>query len=161
MKKFVLLVAFCAAALMVFEESQNATPEETRLDDLRVERDIQRAALPLEQAIKLVRGNGELTLAVFEDPNCPYCKKLDKKLAQLDNVTLYIFLYPILSEDSLSKSRRIWCADAPVQVWRDWMVNQKIPAGTESCDVTAIRNNLKFGQQTLGIRGVPYLLRVN
>jgi thiol:disulfide interchange protein DsbC len=112
--------------------------------------------LPLDQAIKQVRGNGKRVLAIFEDPNCTYCKRLDKDLVKLDNVTLYIFLYPVLSEDSVVKSRQIWCANDKTKAWSDWMVGDRIPLGAGSCDTTAILNNRDFGEK-LSIRGTPTL----
>ena len=78
--------------------------------------------LPLERAIKQVKGDGRRVLATFEDPNCGYCKRLAKDLQKLDNVTVYTFLYPILSEDSVRKSRQIWCASDRAKAWSDWMV---------------------------------------
>ena len=66
--------------------------------------------LPLDAAFKTVRGNGKRTLAVFSDPNCPYCKRFEKDLAKIDDVTIYTFLYPILSPDSHEKAKAIWCS---------------------------------------------------
>ncbi|MCE1172862.1 MAG: DsbC family protein, partial [Azovibrio sp.] len=94
--------------------------------------------LPLNQAIKQVKGNGKRVLATFEDPNCGYCKRLAKDLSKLDNVTIYTFLYPILSEDSIKKSRQIWCAADKAKAWNDWMVDGKAPTGKDDCDTTAI-----------------------
>lgn len=110
--------------------------------------------LPLNQAIKQVKGNGKRVLASFEDPNCGYCKRLAKDLAKLDNVTIYTFLYPILSEDSIKKSRQIWCSADKVKAWNDWMVDGKAPTGKDDCDTTAIINNQEFGQK-LRITGTP------
>lgn len=110
--------------------------------------------LPLNQAIKQVKGNGKRVLASFEDPNCGYCKRLAKDLAKLDNVTIYTFLYPILSEDSIKKSRQIWCSADKVKAWNDWMVDGKAPSGKDDCDTTAIINNQEFGQK-LRITGTP------
>jgi thiol:disulfide interchange protein DsbC len=67
-------------------------------------------SLPLKDAFTIVRGNGKRKLAVFEDPNCGYCKRFERDLQKVDNVTVYMFLYPILSPDSAEKSRNIWCA---------------------------------------------------
>lgn len=110
--------------------------------------------LPLKQAIKHVKGNGKRVMAIFEDPNCGYCKRLAKDLVKLDNVTLYIFLYPILSEDSIKKSRQIWCSADQAKAWSDWMVGGKAPSGKDDCDTTAIINNQEFGQK-LRITGTP------
>ncbi|NJD23904.1 MAG: DsbC family protein [Betaproteobacteria bacterium] len=112
--------------------------------------------LPLERAIKQVRGDGKRVIATFEDPNCGYCKRLAKDLQKLDNVTIYTFLYPILSEDSTKKSRQIWCAADRAKAWNDWMVDGRAPGGKEDCDVSAIARNQDFGRR-LNITGTPTL----
>lgn len=112
--------------------------------------------LPLNQAIKQVKGNGKRVLASFEDPNCGYCKRLAKDLTKLDNVTIYTFLYPVLGEDSIKKSRQIWCSADKAKTWNDWMVEGKAPTGKDDCDTTAIINNQEFGQK-LRISGTPTL----
>ncbi|WP_371323387.1 DsbC family protein [Dechloromonas sp. ZY10] len=110
--------------------------------------------LPLERAIKQVRGDGKRVLATFEDPNCGYCKRLARDLLKLDNVTVYTFLYPILSEDSVKKSRQIWCAADRSKAWNDWMVEGKAPSGRDDCDTAAIAKNQEFGRK-LNISGTP------
>lgn len=112
------------------------------------------ADLPLERAIKHVRGDGKRILVTFEDPNCGYCKKLAKDLLKLDNATVYIFLYPILSEDSVRKSKQIWCASDRAKAWNDWMVDGKVPPAKDSCDTTAVTKNQEFGRK-LNITGTP------
>jgi len=81
--------------------------------------------LPLDRAIKQVRGDGKRVMATFEDPNCGYCKRLAKDLQKLDNVTIYTFLLPILSEDSVHKSKQIWCSADRAKAWNDWMLTPK------------------------------------
>jgi thiol:disulfide interchange protein DsbC len=110
--------------------------------------------LPLELAVKQVRGDGKRTFATFEDPNCGYCKKLAKDIAKLDNVTIYTFLYPILSPDSLDKSKQIWCATDRAKAWNDWMVDGKAPAGKSDCDTTAVQKTIEAGRK-LAINGTP------
>ena len=110
--------------------------------------------LPLERAIKQVRGDGKRVMATFEDPNCGYCKRLAKELQKLDNVTIYTFLLPILSEDSVHKSKQIWCSSDRAKVWNDWMVDGKAPAGREDCDTAAVTKNQEFGRK-LNITGTP------
>lgn len=110
--------------------------------------------LPLDRAIKQVRGDGKRVLATFEDPNCGYCKRLAKELQKLDNVTVYVFLYPILSEDSVRKSKQIWCAADRSKAWNDWMIDGKAPAGREDCDTSAVTKNQEFGRK-LNISGTP------
>lgn len=112
--------------------------------------------LPLENAMKMVRGNGKRILATFEDPNCGYCKKLARDLQKLDNVTIYTFLLPILSEDSYRKAKQIWCAPDRTRTWLDWMVDGKAPGGREDCDVSAITKNQELGAR-LRITGTPTL----
>lgn len=110
--------------------------------------------LPLELAVKQVRGDGKRSFATFEDPNCGYCKKLAKDIAKLDNVTIYTFLYPILSPDSLEKSKQIWCSADKAKAWNDWMVEGKAPAGKSDCDTTAVQKTVETGRK-LAINGTP------
>ena len=110
--------------------------------------------LPLERAIKQVKGDGKRIMATFEDPNCGYCKRLAKDLQKLDNVTIYTFLYPILSEDSVRKSRQIWCSADRAKVWNEWMLEGKAPSGKEDCDTSAVTRNQEYGQK-LNISGTP------
>ena len=110
--------------------------------------------LPFERAIKQVRGDGKRVLATFEDPNCGYCKRLAKDIQKLDNVTVYTFLYPILSEDSIRKSKQIWCSGDRAKAWNDWMIEGRAPAGKEDCDTSAVSKNQEFGRR-LTISGTP------
>ena len=116
--------------------------------------------LPLSDAIKTVRGNGQRKVAVFSDPNCIYCKQLEPELAGVDNVTVYTFLYPILSPDSLEKSNRIWCSANKAKSWNDWMLDSKEPEGRSDCDTTAVRRTVELGHQ-LGINGTPTLFFID
>ena len=109
--------------------------------------------LPLDLAVKQVRGNGKRVFATFEDPNCGYCKKLAKELAAMNDVTIYTFLYPILSPDSTEKSKAIWCAPDRAKAWNDWMVNGVQPV-TSKCDASAVDKVTAFGRK-LNIRGTP------
>jgi len=90
--------------------------------------------LPLDLAIKTVKGNGKRVIAVFEDPNCGYCKKFQKTLQDVDNITVYTFQYNILAPDSIEKSRNIWCSANPGRAWSDWMMSGKeAPAAAATC----------------------------
>ncbi len=114
------------------------------------------SALPLKDAFTIVRGNGKRKVAVFQDPNCPYCKRFERDLQKVDNVTVYMFLYPILGADSADKSRNIWCARDKGKAWQDWMVrDQASPAA--SCDTGAIARNVEFGKR-FRITGTPTLV---
>jgi thiol:disulfide interchange protein DsbC len=114
--------------------------------------------LPLERAIKTVRGNGRVALAVFADPNCSFCKRFERDLASMTDVTIYTFLYPILDGptkgDSLRKSKAIWCAKDRSKAWFDLMLKDVQPAATGSCDSSALQRNLELGQK-LVIHGTP------
>ena len=112
--------------------------------------------LPIKDAITIVRGKGERKLAVFEDPNCGYCKRFERELQKADNITVYLFLYPILGKDSVDKSKAIWCAKDPGKTWGDWMIHDQTPS-TSSCDTTAIKRNVDFGQK-MKITGTPTLV---
>ena len=106
-------------------------------------------------ALKAVRGNGSRQLAIFSDPNCGYCKRLEKSLQQLDNVTIYTYLIPILSPDSAQKSKQIWCSADPQKMYIDWMVNGVAPSGKSDCP-TPLDKNMAFAK-TYGITGTPTL----
>jgi thiol:disulfide interchange protein DsbC len=114
--------------------------------------------LPLKDSIKIVRGNGKRKLAVFEDPNCGYCKRFEKDMKAVDNVTVYLFLYPVLGPDSNIKSRDIWCSKDKGKAWGDWMESSTRPATAgNSCDVAALQRNVEFGRK-YNITGTPTLI---
>ena len=113
-------------------------------------------SLPFKDAISWVKGNGERKIAVFEDPNCGYCKRFERDIAKLDNVTVFIFLYPILGKDSVDKSKSIWCAKDPAKSWQDWMVRDQMPAAA-NCDTGSLKRNMEYGQK-MRITGTPTTL---
>jgi thiol:disulfide interchange protein DsbC len=123
-----------------------------RIDDINK---IKFSDLPLDAAIKQVKGNGKRVIAVFEDPNCGYCKRLRQTtLKDMENVTIYTFMYNILSEDSFVKSKNIWCAPDRAKAWDDWMISGKAaPAAAASCE-TPNDKVLALGQK-LKIQGTP------
>jgi thiol:disulfide interchange protein DsbC len=112
--------------------------------------------LPTKDAFSIVRGNGKRKIAVFEDPNCGYCKRFEKDLQKIDNITVYLFLYPILSADSMDKAKNIWCAKDKAKIWQDWMVKSQTPAQAQ-CDGTALQRNLEYGKKHK-INGTPTIL---
>ena len=116
--------------------------------------------LPLNLAVKQVRGSGKRVIATFEDPNCGYCKKLAKDLQTLSDVTIYTFLYPILSPDSTEKSKAIWCAADRAKAWNDWMMNNTSPGAKTDCDTSTIDKVVALGQK-LNIRGTPTIFLSN
>ena len=118
-------------------------------------------SLPIKDAFTLVRGNGQRKMAVFEDPNCGYCKRFERDLQKVDNVTVYLFLYPVLGPDSLKKSHDIWCAKDRAVAWQDWMLREQAAgAASAACDTAAIARNVELGRK-YKITGTPTLLFVN
>jgi thiol:disulfide interchange protein DsbC len=127
---------------------------EARLERLSA---IDFSALPLADAFVIRQGAGSRKLVVFADPNCGYCKRLERDLVAIDDVTVYTFLYPILGPDSRTKSRDVWCAADPGKVWRDWMIDGVVPAAVDgACDTGAIERTLALGQR-MRVQGTPAL----
>ena len=114
--------------------------------------------LPLKDAIVWKQGTGARKLVVFADPNCGYCKKFERDLQQVKDVTVYTFLYPILGGDSSDKSRNVWCAKDATKVWRDWMIEgTPIPASAGPCDTSVLQRNVVLGRK-YRITGTPGLV---
>lgn len=139
----------------IFETRTRTNLTEQRLDKLTA---IDISTLPLKDAITWKQGTGARKLVVFEDPNCGYCKKFERDLAQVKDVTVHMFLLPILGPDSTQKSRDIWCASDRAKVWRDWMVNGAVPPkAMGQCDVAALERNLELGKKHR-VNGTPALV---
>lgn len=120
-------------------------------------------SLPLNQAIKVVKGNGSRKLVVFSDPDCPFCKQLEQQgLVGLNDVTIYTFMYPLpeLHPDAANKSKAIWCASDRTRAWQDWMLNGQLPkAAAANCN-TPVEETMELGKK-LGVRGTPLLIFVD
>ncbi len=113
------------------------------------------AALPLKDAFVIKQGSGARRLVVFADPNCGYCKRLERDLLNVKDVTIYTFLLPILGPDSSAKARDIWCAKEPGKVWRAWMVDGQTPVKhTGACDTAALDRSLELGRK-YRVHGTP------
>jgi len=106
-----------------------------------------------DNAIKRVRGNGKRVLYTFEDPNCGFCRELQKEVMKLTDVTVYTFLWPILSPDSEEKSRAVWCSKDRAKAWDDLMSRGVVPQNSAKCDAPIEKN--KELAQRFGIRGTP------
>lgn len=137
-------------SLIDVRQKRNLTEE--RVDKLLA---LDFKALPLKDAFTVVRGNGQRKMAIFSDPNCGYCKRIERELAQLDNVTIHVFLYPVLGPGSTEKAKLVWCAKERSQAWLDLMLKEQVPTAT-ACDINAIQRNLAFGQKHK-IQGTPTL----
>ena len=112
--------------------------------------------LPLNDAIKVVQGKGERHIAVFADPNCGYCKRFERDMQSVDNVTMHVFLIPILSPDSVEKSRNIWCAKDQAKAWQDYMLKGE-KSTSATCDTKALERNLAFAHK-YKITGTPTII---
>jgi thiol:disulfide interchange protein DsbC len=136
----------------IFDTQSRTSLTQARLDKLTA---FDFPKLPIRDAIVFKQGNGARKIAVFADPNCGYCKRFERDLASLKNVTVYNFIYPILGPDSEGKSRDIWCAKDRGKAWRDWMLEGKLPAKAEArCDTAALTRNVELGKRHR-VQGTP------
>jgi thiol:disulfide interchange protein DsbC len=115
------------------------------------------AALPLECAVVRVKGDGSRKLALFSDPDCPYCQRLEQELAKVGNVTIYLFLYPLtqLHPDAARKSANVWCSVDRAQAWDDLMLRKQLPPPAQ-CDTPLER--IEALARSLNIEGTPGLI---
>lgn len=136
----------------IFDLKTSQDLTQARIDDINK---INFDELPKELALKTVKGNGKRVMAIFEDPNCGYCKRFRQTtLSNVDNVTVYTFLFNILSPDSFTKSQNIWCAADRNKAWDDWMLHGKLaPTAPNGCS-SPNDKVLALGQK-LNINGTP------
>ncbi len=139
--------------LMDTRTRQDLTQE--RLDKLNA---IVFDSLPIKDAVTIVRGNGKRRLAVFQDPNCGYCKRFERDLQKVTDVTIHLFLIPILGPSSTEQSRNVWCARDRARAWTDLMISDKpAPAAASDCDSSALNRNTEFARK-MRITGTPTLV---
>ena len=138
----VALTGTCCAVGMHLTPTAIAASSETTMVDV-----------PLELALKEVRGDGRRRMIVFEDPYCPYCRELEMTLERVDNVTVYVFLYPILTDDSVVKAKSIWCSTDRLSAWHDWMRDRQAPGAAGTC-AAPIAGVLALGKR-LRVSGTP------
>lgn len=134
------------------------TQKDLTADRLAQLNKIEWTSLPLANAIKTIKGNGKRQLAVFSDPDCPYCKLLEVSLEKLDNVTIYTFLFPLASlhPQAEAKAVAVWCSKNPSVAWHNLMVKAEEPKASADCK-NPIKDNVALGQ-LLGINGTPTLI---
>jgi thiol:disulfide interchange protein DsbC len=141
---------FLNASMIDIDKGRNLTEERmSRLTAIKFEE------LPLDLAIKKVKGKGTRKFAYFGDPNCGYCKRFEQGIAQLNDVTVYVFLMPVLGPDSVEKSKAIWCSKDRVKAWDDMLLNGVNPSAPGTCP-TPIDKIMAFGKQK-NITGTPTL----
>ena len=143
-----------AGSLLDLKNKQNVT--EARLRQINA---LKWNELPLDQAIKITRGNGSRKIAIFEDPNCGYCKRFERDLIGVNDITVFVFLYPILSPDSMEKSKAIWCAADKGKMWLDHMTRDAAISGDTKC-ATPIDKNLALGKEKR-LTGTPTIIFEN
>jgi thiol:disulfide interchange protein DsbC len=158
---------FANGALIYTDKDVNYIIAEGRLVDVKTRTDLTAErlrklqaipfdSLPLQQSFKVVRGNGKRKLAYFTDPNCPYCKRLEQELVNVTDVTLHVFLFPILSNNSVEKARAVWCSKDRAKAWTDLMLKDITPKAAANCDAP-LEKLVQYGQDK-GIRGTPTLI---
>ncbi len=136
----------------LFDTRTRTNLTEARINKLTA---VEFAALPVKDSVVIKQGNGSRKMAVFVDPNCGYCKRFERDLLAVKDVTIYTFLLPILGPDSTAKSRDIWCNKEAAKVWRSWMLDNVNPPKTMGkCDDGALERNVAFGQKHL-VNGTP------
>jgi thiol:disulfide interchange protein DsbC len=143
-----------SGSLIDLKTKQNVT--EARLRQVNA---IKWADLPLENAVKITRGNGLRKVAIFEDPNCGYCKRFERDLLGVSDITVYVFLYPILAADSMEKSKAVWCAADRGKMWLDHMTRDTAISGDTKCE-TPIEKTLALGRDKR-IQGTPTIIFEN
>lgn len=114
--------------------------------------------LPLQDAVKSVRGNGKRQIAIFSDPNCPYCKQLEAELSKLNDVTIYTFIYPIKTQ-SIAVSKQIFCEKDPALAWSNLISKGIQPSSKKTC-ANPVERNLSLGK-SLGLTGTPAIIFSN
>ena len=152
---FVLFPSSSGGDGHIIDTRTKADLTQVRLDKLSF---VDVPSLPFKDAIALKQGTGARRLVVFEDPNCHYCKDVEKNLVALKDVTIYTFLIPILGPDSVNKSRDIWCSNENAKTWRSWMLNGALPQRTMgACDTAAIKRNVALAEH-YRVNGTPAII---
>jgi thiol:disulfide interchange protein DsbC len=136
----------------IYETTADKDLTEERLRKLNA---INFSALPLSQAVKVQRGNGKRVLVMFSDPYCPYCKQFEQTLQQIDNITVYVFMFPVIRPNLADHSRAVWCSPDKSKAWLDLALHGKPPAANASCE-NPVEKNLELGHK-LGVNSTPTL----
>ena len=112
--------------------------------------------LPLDQAVKIQRGNGKRVFAMFSDPHCPYCRQFEQVLQKADDITLYVFMFPVIRPDLADHSKAVWCSADRSKAWVDLALSNKVPAARPDCP-NPVEKNVQLGQR-LGVTSTPTLI---
>ena len=137
----------------IYETQNDRDVTEERLRKLNA---IKFDSLPLEQAVKIQRGNGKRVLAMFSDPYCPACKQFEQTLQQMNDVTVYVFMFPVIRPELADHSKAVWCAPDRAKAWLDVALHGKPITSKPTCS-TPIDKNIELGR-TLGVNSTPTLI---
>jgi thiol:disulfide interchange protein DsbC len=142
----------------LIESANDRDLTEERLQKLTA---IDFSSLPLDLAVKIRRGGGRRVLAIFSDPYCPYCRQLEKVLLQIDDITVYVFMYPVIRPSAIDQSRAVWCSPDRAKAWLDLAASDKpkVPTATASC-ANPVDKVLALGR-SLRINGTPTMFFAN
>ena len=116
-------------------------------------------SLPLDQAVKVQRGDGRRVLVMFSDPYCPYCQQFEKTLRQIDDITVYVFMYPVIRPQNADHSKAVWCSPDRAKAWLELALDHKRPSATPDCD-NPVEKNLKLGR-SMRVNSTPTLILAN
>lgn len=116
-------------------------------------------SLPLDQAVKIQRGNGRRLLAMFSDPYCPYCLQFEKNLLKIDDITVYVFMFPVIRPQNADHSKAVWCSADRAKAWLDLALHHKPPAAPATCE-NPVEKNIQYGR-SLGVNSTPTLILGN
>ena len=140
----------------IYETKADKDLTEERLRKLNA---IKFDSLPLAQAVKVQRGDGKRVLVMFSDPHCPYCTKFEQTLQQVDNITIYVFMFPVIKPDLADHSKAVWCSPDRSKAWLDLALRGKTPTASASCE-NPVAKNLELGHK-LGVNSTPTLYLAN
>ena len=138
---------------------QTKTDKDLTEDRLRRLNAIKFESLPLDQAVKVQRGNGKRTLVMFSDPYCPYCQQFEQTLQEINDITIYVFMFPVIRPQLADHSKAVWCSSDRQKAWLDLALRHKAPEAKASC-ANPVAKNLELGQK-LGVNSTPTLYLAN
>lgn len=140
----------------IYEAKTDRNLTEERINRLSA---IKFESLPLDQAVKVVRGNGKRVMAMFTDPYCPACQSFEQTLQQVDDVTVYVFMFPVIRPERADHSRAVWCSPDRSKAWLDLALRRKVPAASPNCD-NPLEKLVELGN-AVGVRATPTMFFPN
>jgi thiol:disulfide interchange protein DsbC len=140
----------------IYETKNDKDLTEERLRKLNA---IKFESLPLDQAVKIQRGNGKRVLVMFSDPYCPYCQQFEKTLQEINDITIYVFMFPVIRPQLADHSKAVWCSPDRQKAWLDLALRHEPPKAKASC-ADPVAKNLELGQK-LGVNSTPTLYLAN